>query len=270
MDNREKRGFTQNFTAGLQAAAGTIQMFEPELDNTRNRFGQVLRGKSLGTFQRWTEDKYLSMQEPAGVEMGTIINNPYFDLPENLIKAYNLLPTPDIDTTKGSGFWTQAMLHNVTQGIPAFMIEMLADAPADFLVSSLWKAGKALDGIDLLPNRISGLVKAGEDVPFIQTRPVGQLALPGTVEVPGVDEYRASIMTVDVEARTVGDYPMVANPWDVSPNPNKAQTTIINLDNDVPQLIPSVDLDFVYRSNDDLQWCASKWGSSPSCQRVPN
>jgi len=260
MDNREKRGFTQNFTAGLQAAAGTIQMFEPELDKTRNRFGQVLRGKSLGTFQRWTEDKYLSMQEPAGVEMGTIINNPYFDLPENLIKAYNLLPTPDIDTTKGSGFWTQAMLHNVTQGIPAFMIEMLADAPADFLVGSLWKAGKALDGIDLLPNRVSGLIEAGEDVPFIQTRPVGQLALPGTVEVPGVDEYRASIMTVDVEARTVGDYPMVANPWDVSPNPNKAQTTIINLDNDVPQLIPSVDLDFVYRSNDDLARLANRMG----------
>ena len=260
MDNREKRGFTQNFTAGLQAAAGTIQMFEPELDKTRNRFGQVLRGKSLGTFQRWTEDKYLAMQEPAGVEMGTIINNPYFDLPENLIKAYNLLPTPDIDTTKGAGFWTQAMLHNVTQGIPAFMIEMLADAPADFLVGSLWKAGKALDGIDLLPNRVSGLIEAGEDVPFIQTRPVGQLALPGTVEVPGVDEYRASIMTVDVEARTVGDYPMVANPWDVSPNPNKAQTTIINLDNDVPRTVPSVDLDYVRRSNEDLARLANRMG----------
>jgi hypothetical protein len=260
MDNREKRGFTQNFTAGLQAAAGTIQMFEPELDNTRNRFGQVLRGKSLGTFQRWTEDKYLSMQEPAGVEMGTIINNPYFDLPENLIKAYNLLPTPDIDTTKGSGFWTQAMLHNVTQGIPAFMIEMLADAPADFLVGSLWKAGKALDGIDLLPNRVSGLVEAGEDVPFIQTRPVGQLALPGTVEVPGVDEYRASIMTVDVEARTVGDYPMVADPWDVTPNPNKAQTTLINLDSEVPRIVPSVDLDYVRRSNEDLARLANRMG----------
>ena len=137
------KDFGTQFNNYLAAAAGN---FKGDKDYKGNRFVDVLMGKDLGLFNRWSSEKYLSMQEPEGLKVGTMTGNAYWDLPEALGKGLRDLGLKDTE---------DKYLHWALQGVPAFIGSMVTDAPLDNILYGVLKGGKQLaESKNVIPDSV--------------------------------------------------------------------------------------------------------------------
>ena len=270
------KNFGQQFNNYLAASAAN---FKGDKEFKGNRFVDVLMGRDLGLFNRWTSEKYLSMQEPEGLKVGTMTGNPYWDLPEALGKGLRDLGLKDTD---------DKYLHWALQGVPAFIGSMVTDSPLDNILYSVLKSGKQLaETKNVIPNAVPVSVvetvsKAG--VPETITFPSpwdegkGINALKRLAERPSITIPEPNVLhsvpngfvviKSDYSKGVKLDLPALPSGVEIKgtlndlvPNSNKSQIILSTLEPTIPaRLIPSQDLDYVYRSNEDLARQANRMG----------
>jgi hypothetical protein len=265
----EGKNFGQQFNNYLAAAAGN---FKGEKEYKGNRFVDVLMGNDLGLFNRWTSEKYLSMQEPEGLKVGTITGNYYWDLPEALGTGLRDLGLANTD---------DKFLHWALQGVPAFIGSMLTDAPLDNILYATLKGGKQLsEARKVIPNDVpigsvqdilkkadvpetitfpspweegrslDALKKLSERPNIVVPVPNTLIPAEGSLTIVKSDFSRGVKLQVPSEFPSL---PITAKTVDLMPNANKSQIILSTLEpNFKPRWIPSQDLDYVYRSNEDL------------------
>ena len=270
------KNFGQQFNNYLAASAAN---FKGDKEFKGNRFVDVLMGRDLGLFNRWTSEKYLSMQEPEGLKVGTMTGNPYWDLPEALGKGLRDLGLKDTD---------DKYLHWALQGVPAFIGSMVTDSPLDNILYSVLKSGKQLaETKNVIPNAVPVSVvetvsKAG--VPETITFPSpwdegkGINALKRLAERPSITIPEPNVLhsvpngfvviksdyskgvKLDLPALPSG-VEIKGSITDLTPNANKSQIILSTLEPSIPsRWIPSQDLYYVYRSNEDLARQANRMG----------
>ena len=239
------KNFGQQFNNYLAASAAN---FKGDKEFKGNRFVDVLMGRDLGLFNRWTSEKYLSMQEPEGLKVGTMTGNPYWDLPEALGKGLRDLGLKDTD---------DKYLHWALQGVPAFIGSMVTDAPLDNLLYSALKSGKQLaETKNVIPTSV----------------PIESVAKNLTIPDPSVihpvenglvfikSDYSGAIKN-NLREALVNDIEIKGSITDLTPNANKSQIILSTLEPSIPsRWIPSQDLEYVYRSNEDLARQANRMG----------
>ena len=248
----EGKDFGQQFNNYLAAAAGN---FKGEKEFKGNRFVDVLLGRDLGLFNRWTSEKYLSMQEPEGLKVGTTTGNPYWDLPEALGKGLRDLGLKDTE---------DKYLHWALQGVPAFIGSMVTDAPLDNLLYGALKKGKELaETSHVIPNSVPvsvvGTVKKVDVLETI-TIPKPNKIYPVQNGFIVIKSDYSSGVKLDLPTE-VPSVEIKGTLNDLVPNSNKSQIILSTLEPTIPaRLIPSQDLDYVYRGNEDLARQANRMG----------
>ena len=243
------KNFGQQFNNYLAASAAN---FKGDKEFKGNRFVDVLMGRDLGLFNRWTSEKYLSMQEPEGLKVGTMTGNPYWDLPEALGKGLRDLGLKDTD---------DKYLHWALQGVPAFIGSLVTDAPLDNLLYAALKGGKQLaETKNVIPNSVpvETVSKAGVLETITIPEPNKIHSVPNGFVV--IKSDYSSGVKLDLPALPSG-VEIKGTLNDLVPNSNKSQIILSTLEPTIPaRLIPSQDLDYVYRSNEDLARQANRMG----------
>ena len=149
-------------------------------DNRTRTLG-ALAGRDWGVSNRWSEERYIALQEPAGQVAGNRTGNPYWDLPENIAKTFG--------QSESGGF--SKNLHIALQTIPAMVGEVITGGVADLGVGGLLKLpskvgdvtslGRQLDDLEAtIPNlNVPGVRQGGDEaVPHTSVVSVNSIEVP--------------------------------------------------------------------------------------------
>jgi hypothetical protein len=149
-------------------------------DNRTRTLG-ALAGRDWGVSNRWSEERYIALQEPAGQVAGNRTGNPYWDLPENIAKTFG---QPE------SGAFSKN-IHIALQTIPAMVGEVITGGVADLGVGGLLKLpskvgdvtslGRQLDDLEAtIPNlNVPGVRQGGDEaVPHTSVVSVNSIEVP--------------------------------------------------------------------------------------------
>jgi hypothetical protein len=149
-------------------------------DNRTRTLG-ALAGRDWGVSNRWSEERYISLQEPEGKVAGDRTGNPYWDLPENIAKTFG---QPE------SGAFSKN-IHIALQTIPAMVGEVITGGVADLGVGGLLKLpskvgdvtslGRQLDDLEAtIPNlNVPGVRQGGDEaVPHTSVVSVNSIEVP--------------------------------------------------------------------------------------------
>lgn len=128
--------------------------------DNRSRTLGALNGRDWGVSNRWSEERYISLQEPAGQVAGQRTGNPYWDLPENIAKTFGA------DESGG----VSKNLHIALQTIPAMLGEVITGGVSDLGVDNILK----------LPSRATDVASLGRRVDELEA------VLPDNLDIPGV------------------------------------------------------------------------------------
>lgn len=163
-------------------AADLIHGDSGKSDKQRSRTLQALEGRDYGASNRWSENKYLSLQEPEGFTSGQLARNTekyksnplagYWDFPEWFEK------TPVGKVVPGN----EKINHVLFQTLPALAAEVITGGLSDYGVSSLVSGAKNAI-VRQAPRQLAegvtkeapgAIVKVESDsiIPFYETRPV--------------------------------------------------------------------------------------------------
>lgn len=163
-------------------AADLIHGDSGKSDKQRSRTLQALEGRDYGASNRWSENKYLSLQEPEGFTSGTLArntekykNNPmagYWDFPEWFEK------TPVGKVVPGNAKTN----HILFQTLPALAAEVITGGISDMGFSSIVTTAKNATvrkvarevAEEALKDTGGAIVKIESDsiIPFYETTPV--------------------------------------------------------------------------------------------------
>jgi hypothetical protein len=127
-------------------------------DNRTRTLG-ALAGRDWGASNRWSEERYISLQEPEGQVAGQRTGNPYWDLPENIARVFGQSDSGNVSKN----------LHIVLQTVPAMIGEVITGGISDLGVDNLAK----------LPSRVGDLTSLGRQIDDLEA------ALPD-LNIPGV------------------------------------------------------------------------------------
>lgn len=149
-------------------------------DNRTRTLG-ALAGRDWGVSNRWSEERYIALQEPAGQVAGNRTGNPYWDLPENIAKTFG---------QSESGAFSKN-IHIALQTIPAMVGEVITGGVADLGVGGLLKLpskvgdvtslGRQLDDLEAtIPNlNVPGVRQGGDEaVPHTSVVSVNSIEVP--------------------------------------------------------------------------------------------
>ena len=139
-------------------------------DNRTRTLG-ALAGRDWGVSNRWSEERYISLQEPEGKVAGDRTGNPYWDLPENIAKTFG---QPE------SGAFSKN-LHIALQTVPAMVGEVITGGVADL----------GVDGLLKLPSKVGDVTSLGRQLDDLEAT-IPNLNLPG-VRRGGVDETTTAV-----------------------------------------------------------------------------
>lgn len=129
-------------------------------DNRTRTLG-ALAGRDWGASNRWSEERYISLQEPEGQVAGQRTGNPYWDLPENIARVFGQSDSGNVSKN----------LHIVLQTVPAMIGEVITGGISDLGVDNLAK----------LPSRVGDLTSLGRQIDDLEA------ALPD-LNIPGVHQ----------------------------------------------------------------------------------
>jgi hypothetical protein len=136
--------------------------------DNRTRTLAALSGRDWGVSNRWSEERYISLQEPEGQVAGQRTGNPYWDLPENIAKAF------EADESGG----VSKNLHIALQTIPAMLGEVITGGVADLGVGGLLK----------LPSKVGDVTSLGRQIDDLEA------VLPDNLNIPGVRQGAAEVV----------------------------------------------------------------------------
>ena len=179
-------------------------------DNRTRTLG-ALAGRDWGVSNRWSEERYLSLQEPEGKVAGDRTGNPYWDLPENIAKTFGQSESGTVSKN----------LHIAFQTIPAMIGEVITGGVADLGVGGLLKLptkvgdvtslGRQLDDLEAtIPNlNVPGVRLGDEAVPHTSVVSVNSIEVP----TQNIDPTGNPVV-VRVETEPVVPSPKVETPPD--------------------------------------------------------
>jgi hypothetical protein len=160
-------------------------------DNRTRTLG-ALAGRDWGVSNRWSEERYIALQEPAGKVAGDRTGNPYWDLPENIAKTFG---------QSESGAFSKN-IHIALQTIPAMVGEVITGGVADLGVGGLLK----------LPGKVGDVTSLGRQLDDLQAT-VPNIDLPGVRK--GADEavpHTSVVSGNSIEVPTPNVDPVVGDP----------------------------------------------------------
>lgn len=148
--------------------------------DNRTRVLGALAGRDWGVSNRWSEERYISLQEPEGKVAGDRTGNPYWDLPENIAKTFGQSESGNVSKN----------LHIVLQTVPALLGEVITGGISDLGVSSLAKLPSRVGDLTSLGRQMDDLeaVLPDLDIPGVhqrpQTPPKAPVVSDNSIEVP--------------------------------------------------------------------------------------
>lgn len=143
-------------------------------DNRTRTLG-ALAGRDWGVSNRWSEERYIALQEPAGQVAGNRTGNPYWDLPENIAKTFG--------QSESGGF--SKNLHIALQTIPAMVGEVITGGVADLGVGGLLKLPSKVGDVTNLRRQLDDLEATIPNLNVPGVRQGGDEAVPYTSVVSG-------------------------------------------------------------------------------------
>lgn len=133
----------------------------------------IVKGRDWGLSNRWSDEKYLGVQEPEGLKPGQLTGNLWWDLPENIHKG------------TGGKIGLRAA-HWMTQGTAAIASELLIDLPFDKIWDDAIKAAKrSTESAQIVSRQTEELVEQGKKLTKEVNPP--EVTPPPDVETPKVD-----------------------------------------------------------------------------------